>query len=116
MVPARLLSIETKTVPNGQRRVMLDAIQLDPDLPRQRRTVRSGLVYSGLTIVLALFVLGKLPAVDSFLASANNMLQAHNDQIVHTLLRGLPFGLVSIGSFGLVYKALGLLNKARRSA
>jgi hypothetical protein len=95
---------------------MLNAIPLDPDLPRQRRTVRSGLFYSGLSIAVALFVLGKLPAVDALLASLDATLRAHGSQIVSALLRVIPFGFVAVGSFGLVYKTLGVLSKTGRSA
>ncbi|SEF51937.1 hypothetical protein SAMN05421819_0279 [Bryocella elongata] len=95
---------------------MLNAIQLDPDLPRQRRSVRSGIVYSVLAITAALFVVGRLPVLDALLASANTVMHSHNDQIVNAVLGVIPFGFVGVGSFGLVYKALGVLNKAGRSS
>jgi len=95
---------------------MLNVIPLDPDLPRQRRTVRSGIAYSILAIVLALFVLGRLPAVDAALAGMNTTLHSHNDQIVAALFSVIRFGFVGIASFGLVYKTLGVLNKAGRSS
>jgi hypothetical protein len=94
---------------------MTNAIMpLDPDLPRQRRTVRSGLVYSGLSIALILFALGELPQIDAFFTSTDHLLRTHNDIIISAALRILPYVLVAIGSFGLIYKALGVLNKQGR--
>lgn len=95
---------------------MLNTCALDPDLPRQRRTVGGGIVYSGLCILGALFAVGRLPQVDAALAQLNVQLHAHNDQIVHTLFHAIPFAMVAVTSFWLVYKALGLLNKSGRSA
>ena len=95
---------------------MTNAIPLDPDLPRQRRTIRSGIVYSGLSITLVLFALGELPAVDAFFASVNTLLRAHNNQIVSAITHTVPFAVVGLGSFSVVYRVLGFLNRTSRAS
>lgn len=95
---------------------MWNAISIDPDLPRQRRTVRSGVIYTGLSITLALFALGELPLVDAFFSNVNHVIRAHNDQIVYGVIHTVPFLFVGFGSFAGVYRVLGFLNKAGRSA
>ena len=95
---------------------MIDVVPVDPDLPRQRRTITGGLVFSAFAILAVMFSLGKIPQIDALFDATNSLLRSHNDLIVGLILNLLPLALVGGGIFGLTYIILGHFNRTRRSA
>jgi hypothetical protein len=93
-----------------------EIVPVDPDLPRQRRTVAGGVVFSAIVIAVVLFSLGDIPQVDALLAAVNTAMQSRNDLIVRFLLEFLPYGIVGASTFGLTYVILGHFYRQRPAA
>ncbi|MES2390149.1 MAG: hypothetical protein V4555_00810 [Acidobacteriota bacterium] len=92
---------------------MAEIVPIDPDLPRQRRTIAGGLIFSAFVIVIVLFSLGDIPMIDAMFASINVALRSRNDLIVSFILGYLPYAVVGASVFGLTYVVLGHFDRQR---
>ena len=90
-----------------------DIVPVDPDLPRQRRTIAGGVLFSAFAIVIVLFSMGEIPMIDAMFASLNAALRSRNDLIVSFILEFLPYTIVGASVFGLTYVVLGHFNRQR---
>jgi hypothetical protein len=88
----------------------------DPDLPRQRRTITGGLVFSAAVITFVLFSLGDLPQIDALFSGLDTTLRNRNDIIVRDILALAPYALVIGSVFSLTYMILGHFNRHRPPA
>lgn len=95
---------------------MMDVVPVDPDLPRQRKTIAGGVMYSALATLLVLFSLGRVPRIDAFFSATDAVLRSHNDVFVNALMTLAPLAFVGAGVFVAVYTVLGYMNRQRRQA
>lgn len=93
-----------------------DVAPLDPDLPRQRRTIAGGIIFSAAVIAIVLFSLGDLPQVDALFSGLDAALRSRNDVIVKDILHSGPFAVIAAAAFGLTYALIGHIKRQKPSA